>query len=738
MLRWGDHRASPVPGRGLEGYASEMSVQGGDRIGFSLSGPAGCGNLHLARLVQGDPNPDGPGYREERVDWGQPADVDLEGREIDFGSYLEIPPSHSLNPPGAFTLALWFRPTRIQGGWHALAAHWALHELRFSLFYTGGRFLTAGVSRDGRTAEWITAREVAHLDNWQFAALTHDPDRGVLRIYQRLTDTPGAIETRSSYDPMIVVEKSMSRGPLHRSRAALLLGACDDPEGSHRRWAHFNGKIGHPVLLGTALESEGVDELSQAIDPFSLGPVIGNWDLSQEVSGARIVDTSENGNHGRAVNAPGRAVTGPFWGGMPSRLYSDAPEDYNAVHLHDDDLEDAKWPSAFEVQVPSDARTGIYAARVSTDLDELFLPFVVSTRTAAASLGVLIPTFTWQAYGSNRGVYSFTEDGVLDRTLCMYDTHSDGSMVYYWSRLGPTRGWNPTAGFQNWGAHAITANLYLVDWLDSKDIDYDIFADEDLDECGGDLLSQYRCIVLGSHPEYCTENMMDALSAYVRNGGRIAYLGGNGLYWVISRDPERRHLLELRRGGEGDFGPVYQPVPGEAQHSTTGELGGLWSRRGRPPRSIVGVEHASNVWIPSDGSWGFERCPESYEAPYSFVFEGVGESKIGDFGLNLGSAVGCEMDAVHDWTWDERFPCPVVLARSEAGAYTPPRRNPVPPVADIAITASESGGAAFAAGSITWTGSLSHNGYENNVSKITENVIRRFLDRPDGDCVLDT
>ena len=38
------------------------------------------------------------------------------------------------------------------------------------------------------------------------------------------------------------------------------------------------------------------------------------------------------------------------------------------------------------------------------------------------------------------------------------------------------------------------------------------------------------------------------------------------------------------------------------------------------------------------------------------------------------------------------------------------------------------GGAVFSSSSISWAGSLSHNGYDNNVSKITENVLKRFLD----------
>ena len=39
----------------------------------------------------------------------------------------------------------------------------------------------------------------------------------------------------------------------------------------------------------------------------------------------------------------------------------------------------------------------------------------------------------------------------------------------------------------------------------------------------------------------------------------------------------------------------------------------------------------------------------------------------------------------------------------------------------------------FAVGSITFCGSLSHNGYDNNVSRIVDNVLRRFRDGPGPD-----
>jgi len=47
--------------------------------------------------------------------------------------------------------------------------------------------------------------------------------------------------------------------------------------------------------------------------------------------------------------------------------------------------------------------------------------------------------------------------------------------------------------------------------------------------------------------------------------------------------------------------------------------------------------------------------------------------------------------------------------------------------ADIVFFTMPNNGAVFSVGSISWAGSLSHDGYENNVSRITDNVLRRFL-----------
>ena len=48
--------------------------------------------------------------------------------------------------------------------------------------------------------------------------------------------------------------------------------------------------------------------------------------------------------------------------------------------------------------------------------------------------------------------------------------------------------------------------------------------------------------------------------------------------------------------------------------------------------------------------------------------------------------------------------------------------------AEMVFFETSSGGAVFATGSIAWSGSLSYNNYQNDVSRITGNVLNRFQD----------
>ena len=47
--------------------------------------------------------------------------------------------------------------------------------------------------------------------------------------------------------------------------------------------------------------------------------------------------------------------------------------------------------------------------------------------------------------------------------------------------------------------------------------------------------------------------------------------------------------------------------------------------------------------------------------------------------------------------------------------------------AEIVYFDTVAGGAVFSTGSITFCGSLSHNNYDNNISRMLENVLRRWM-----------
>src|SRR5262249_25955205 len=128
----------------------------------------------------------------------------------------------------------------------------------------------------------------------------------------------------------------------------------------------FNGKIDSPRLFSRALSEAEVAALTAGASPAAVGGegVGGAWDLGRERSSGRGHDTLLAGLHGRAVNTPMRAVTGHNWTGevvVPAL----APEQYGAIHFHEDDLEDAGWEADFELTVPEGLKSGVYAARLT-------------------------------------------------------------------------------------------------------------------------------------------------------------------------------------------------------------------------------------------------------------------------------------------------------------------------------------------------------------------------------------
>jgi N,N-dimethylformamidase len=122
------------------------------------------------------------------------------------------------------------------------------------------------------------------------------------------------------------------------------------------------------------------------------------------------------------------------------------------------------------------------------------------------------------------------------------------------------------------------------------------------------------------------------------------------------------------------------------------------------------------------------------------LFEGVEGETYGDFGLSGGGAAGFELDQVvpelgspaylkivgiSDGHGPSFRIAPEEILTWTIAASIPRKYEGVH--AHMAVGVAEQGGGLFAAGSITFLGSLLHNGCNNNVSHIVENCLRHFL-----------
>ncbi|MER9883573.1 N,N-dimethylformamidase beta subunit family domain-containing protein, partial [Mesorhizobium sp. M0118] len=189
--------------------------------------------------------------------------------------------------------------------------------------------------------------------------------------------------------------------------------------------------------------------------------------------------------------------------------------------------------------------------------------------------------------------------------------------------------------------------------------------------------------------------------------------------------------VELRRrhSKQGRYGA------GDAHSSFNGRLCGFWRDLGRSQQEVVGVGYATEAF---DRSSYYRRLPASGDARAHFIFEGITEDVIGDFGI-MGGAAGLELD-VADQTLGTPAHALVVAASEGHGSsylrvlgsdYFARLWNDAPsePVrADMTFFETPAGGAVFSVGSIAWGTSLPHAGYSNNVAQVSENVLRRFRD----------
>jgi N,N-dimethylformamidase len=742
----------------LAGYAEKLSVRPGEIIRFHVSSNVdGPVDAHVVRVICADANPAGPGIQLEPVAL-RPVQVGMPSpQSVPRGSFAIVENAGEvLAKLTSFSIraTVWIggkgMPGCIlsMGGRGDVASGVVLSTTSKADYIAFQALLGQGVE----APVVLTSLEV-EPERWYHVALSFDADRRVVELAVAPTDglSPPRVVTQTARVPVVFAASSGIR----------IGGGHGMPAGGPL--SSFNGRIEKPTIFKSALNLADLDQMS----PTRIeSEIVGSWDFAKEIQTAQIIDVSPNRLHGVLVNCPTRGVTGHNWTGEEMQ-WSRAPHHYGAIHFHDDDIEDCKWPVTFEWHVPQGLRSANYALMLTSGDAADNIPFFVvpAKGRPTAKLAVLVSTFTytvyanhlrpewqsdpvwvaaWRAQTAAWGAYPHHPGDNAEFGLSTYNYHADGSgiSIASWHRpmLNIRVGYitYPYPDIRGSGARHYQPDTHLTAWLEAKGIAYDIITDWELHTEGHDLLKDYAVLLTGTHPEYHTREMLDALTSYRDQGGRFCYLGGNGFYWKIALSPDKAGIVEIRRG-EGGI-RAWAADPGEYYNQFDGQYGGLWRRNGRPPQKLAGVGFtAQGNFV---GSY-YRVLPEAKDARVDWMFKGIDEALIGDFGLSGHGAAGFELDRT-----DKKLGTPrhaLVVARSENHPADAPwvlvpeeqlthlvtvAGRPAKELirADMTFFETPNGGAVFSTGSITFCGSLPQTGFDNNISTLLGNVVGRFLD----------
>jgi hypothetical protein len=284
-----------------------------------------------------------------------------------------------------------------------------------------------------------------------------------------------------------------------------------------------------------------------------------------------------------------------------------------------------RWATSFTLTIPDDWNSGVYAMKCEGSGGDLYyMPFIVNPPGGrSARLAVIVNTNTWAAYNWWGGYSRYGLAGTGPAELSV----KRPNFILFAANTQNTDQYNCR--------HLLRGELWLLNWLQENGYEVDLWTDLDF-HAGIDRLQEYAGIIVSTHPEYWSVQMMNRLKAYLDAGGCLINLGANGLYDAVDIADDFSRITVY-----GAYGP------GRSN---------LFRQIGQPESAVLGIA------FPWDGD-DAGNCPGS-RVPYVAVavdhpfMAGIAEGDvIGAEGWSYdtgghtgGSAAGWEIDVLDQWS----------------------------------------------------------------------------------------
>jgi hypothetical protein len=364
--------------------------------------------------------------------------------------------------------------------------------------------------------------------------------------------------------------------------------------------------------------------------------------------------------------------------------------------------------------VTAPERSGLYYFHARTRAGQFFsFPWVVAPSQPRSQIAVLASDITWNAYNAFGGRSNYINADQLPLVPTVNSRqelhrYTDPDYVNYSSdEYAPLSFERPelinfvpekeqiTDPIEGRTAcHIAPAEWRLLGWLEREGFGYDYYSETQF-HFGKVPLDEYRVLIISTHPEYWSREMYFALKAWVHErGGRLMYLGGNGLNCEVRFLDESTIVIE-----NGD----------ERKRIREGIAESRFHTRVESEANLLGVVFTYDGIMTSAP---FRVVDASH---WAFAGTGLkGGDQFGQKSLHMrcpGGASGHETDKVSPHSPKNVKILAEGLNPEKGGAHLVEYETP-------------SGGRVFSAGSITWPSAIL---VDDAVSKITSNVLRQFL-----------
>ena len=750
----------------LFGYTNKLSVKPGENIDFHVSADGTqSADAQLVRIIHGDEHPNGPGYMDEEIESDLNGKWDVKKQFTQLGSYLRVnDPNNLLAIDGDFTVFGYINPSTPNTGAHQwLFCRW---DNKTNKGYG------VGINKDGYLELVVgNGKEVDYLYSelplvkkvWYFVGATFNYKTGEATLYQE-----GVVNRYNSllgkvvpYDYRSHTKTTFRFKQVNDPQTPFIIaGAIDDHEIRGKFVSGtYAGKIDRHGVCNKVLSKEELDKICSGEFPDK-NSLVAYWDTTEGHTENGItndvIDTGPNKLNSTGFNHPVRCMTGWNWSGK-NDCFRLSPKEYGGIDFHPDAITDAGWDVAKTFTLPENLKSGVYAFRLRAGngkgLGEEYIVFFVRAKKPKAKICFLVPTASYLAYANEK--LSFEAQIIQPMTgqpptitdidveqyknpefgLSTYDSFADGAGVCFTSYKRPILNMRPKYRTSGMGiTWQLPADLSIIGWLEHHYKDaYEIVTDEDLHKEGLDAIKPYNCVISGTHPEYTSEKMLDAMEDFVAEGGRFIYMGGNGFYWVVGFYDDQPWCMEVRKLDAGMR--AWAAKPGEYYMQTTGERGGLWRMRGRAPQKFSGVGFIAEGF---DTAEPYRKMPDAWHRTVSWITEGVEGEIFGDHGLAYGGAAGIELDR-----YDLSLGTPphtkiVASSGGHSDNYVLVTEELLYAYAglvgsldyriraDMTYFTAPNDGAVFCTGSIGYGQALPSNNFNNSASTVLKNVVDAF------------